>query len=612
MMTLAVAMSGEMSGTSMAAIAEVDAMEAFTYSLNAVAMESLFDVEHYENPNSIQEAFDRPAPEGGMWYDAAVEEVEYMITSVVRAVNRRDYKNAHVLKMGWNCVAKFNADGSLKKVRPRAFPKGCGQIAGLEYDPWKISSHTARKESIMTLLMLLVKYNWHVSLYDIRKAFFSSAIKETILSDVPPAFTNDPRYAPYGPKDSAWLYLTNAYGLKQASHDFGEEYASEFVSQGWTRLISDVSVFVKRAGKLICMFSLWVDDNFVIYNVPEAGKMFEELLQNSKYEYTTEPFDYALGMNLNYDYAGEKLTMSHRNFCSRFFKMNNLLKVPVKSIPVPVGTVVSKKDCPAVFRQDNAMYTRFRKILGGMHHVATWTHKEMAYSVGLISKVMANPGPAHMDLLLHMVGYLRGVADRPMIFRRNARLFPSSKVSLWGYCDANYAGCIDTRRSTTGYAIFGDGMLLGSGSRLQPSVALATAEAEFMALTMIITSIVWFSSLLMELGIEVELPILIFCDNKSAICIAKTATVNFKYSKHIDVRQMYCREIINRDGGGFIDVIYCKSEGNISDIMTKQLPRTKFVELRDFLLGNVMPIISKKDEWMSSLHEIFENNDKFD
>ena len=173
--------------------------------------------------------------------------------------------------------------------------------------------------------MLLVKYKWHVSLYDIRKAFFSSAIKETILSDVPPAFTNDPRYAPYGPKDSAWLYLTNAYGLKQASHDFGEEYASEFVSQGWTRLISDVSVFVKRAGKLICMFSLWVDDNFVIYNVPEAGKMFEELLQNSKYEYTTEPFDYALGMNLNYDYAGEKLTMSHRNFCSRFFKMNNLL-----------------------------------------------------------------------------------------------------------------------------------------------------------------------------------------------------------------------------------------------------------------------------------------------
>jgi len=141
---------------------------------------------------------------------------------------------------------------------------------------------------------------------------------------------------------------------------------------------------------------------------------------------------------------------------------------------------------------------------------------------------------------------------------------------------------------------------------------LATAEAEFMALTMIITSMVWFSSLLMELGIEVELPILIFCDNKSAICIAKTATVNFKYSKHIDVRQMYCREIINKDGGGFMDVIYCKSEGNISDIMTKQLPRAKFIELRDFLLGNVMPIISKKDEWMSSLKEIFENNDKFE
>ena len=46
--------------------------------------------------------------------------------------------------------------------------------------------------------------------------------------------------------------------------------------------------------------------------------------------------------------------------------------------------------------------------------------------------------------------------------------------------------------------------------------------------------------------------------------------------------------------------------------MTKQLPKAKFIELRDFLLGNVMPIISKKDEWMSSLKGIFENNDKFE
>ena len=205
-------------------------------------------------------------------------------------------------------MVKWDGSGKLKKVRPRAFPKGCGQIPYTEFDPWKISSYTARKESIMTLLFLLVKFSWKIYLYDIVKAFFSESLKETVLSEVPPGFKDHPKYSPYG-DDTVWLYIMNAYGLKQASHDFGEGYAETFVSKGWKRLLSDVNVFIKRVGTLVCIFSVWVDDNFVIFSCDEARSLFEDVLMNSKYQYTRDVFDYALGMNVCYDHLNPTRTI---------------------------------------------------------------------------------------------------------------------------------------------------------------------------------------------------------------------------------------------------------------------------------------------------------------
>ena len=592
MATIAIACGSVMSVPKATVLELLDAENSLNMGLSVLALESVLDVERYQNPCNLVEAFNRPQPEGKMWYEGAIDEMEYLLGEVIKPYHRNQFpKNAHILNMGWTLNGKHGADGKLKRTRARAFPKGCSQIPYLEFDPWKISSHTARRESIMIMLSVMVKFGWKIMMFDIRKAFFTSALKETILSKVPPGFEDNPRYAPYGP-ETVWLYVKNAYGLKQASYNFAEEYASLFISNGWKRLLSDVCVFYKKWGNAIAMFSLWVDDNWVFYNSPKAEWMFKSELARSKYEFTEEPVDYALGMNIDYNWKNGILELSNRNFLHKFFKMNDLSNIPVRSVPLKVGSQVLKGDCPESDRPDMVMYKRFRSILGGISHVVNWTHKECGKAVSMLSKVMANPGPKHMALLLELAGYLKGVADRPLVMKRNARLFPSPRVTVWAYCDSDYAGDLDTRRSTTGFCVFADGMLTAAKSTLQHTTALSTTQAEFMALVAVITTLVWMLYFYEEIGIEIEYPVCIMCDNQACIAVAKSADVNFKATKHIDVRYMFIKEVLKEfgpDGKEKFDVYYCKSEDNIGDLMTKLLPTVKFRNFRDKLLGWVIP-----------------------
>jgi hypothetical protein len=98
---------------------------------------------------------------------------------------------------------------------------------------------------------------------------------------------------------------------------------------------------------------------------------------------------------------------------------------------------------------------------------------------------------------------------------------------------------------------------------------------------------------------------MILCNNQSCIAVAKGATTNFKHSKHIDIRKMYIKEILVK---GDIEVVYCKTDGNIADIMTKALPKTRFIKLRDNLLGAVLAVQETVDKWGFYLKDILEDN----
>lgn len=140
-----------------------------------------------------------------------------------------------------------------------------------------------------------------------------------------------------------------------------------------------------------------------------------------------------------------------------------------------------------------------------------------------------------------------------------------------GYCDADYAGDVDSRRSTTGYVFTMMGGAVSWSSKLQPTVAASTTEAEYMSAASAVKEALWLRKLLGDLGMDGLHPLTILCDNQATIKLLVNPIVSAR-SKHIDVLHHFARERVARQEVKFE---YCGTEDMMADCLTKAVPEHK-------------------------------------
>ena len=141
-----------------------------------------------------------------------------------------------------------------------------------------------------------------------------------------------------------------------------------------------------------------------------------------------------------------------------------------------------------------------------------------------------------------------------------------------GYCDSDYAGDLDTRRSTTGFVFTFCGAAISWSSKLQPTVAVSTTEAEYMAAAQAVKEALWLRKLIMEFELQFG-TMRIYSDNQGAIKLLKHPVASVK-SKHIDVIHHFARERVARKE---VQFEYISTDLMIADCMTKALAASKFV-----------------------------------
>ena len=147
-------------------------------------------------------------------------------------------------------------------------------------------------------------------------------------------------------------------------------------------------------------------------------------------------------------------------------------------------------------------------------------------------------------------------------------------LRLTGYSDADWAGDVDTRRSTTGYDVMLNNGAVAWRSQRQPTVALSTMEAEYMALTEATKELKRIRTFLAELGCnngKSNVPTDLYSDNQSAIDLAKNP-VSHARAKHIDIRHHFVREAIQDQ---IIWVQYIPTLEMTADSLTKAMGREK-------------------------------------
>nr|GEZ71509.1 retrovirus-related Pol polyprotein from transposon TNT 1-94 [Tanacetum cinerariifolium] len=165
------------------------------------------------------------------------------------------------------------------------------------------------------------------------------------------------------------------------------------------------------------------------------------------------------------------------------------------------------------------------------------------------------------------------------------------------YCDADHAGCHDTRRSTSGSLQFLRDRLVSWSSKRQKSAAISSTKAEYIALSGCCAQILWMRSQLTDYGLGFN-KIPMYCDNKSAIALCCN-NVQHSRSKHIDIRYHFIKEHVEN---GAIEVYFVNTKYQLADLFTKALGRDRIeflinkLGMRSFIPKTLKQLTDEVDE----------------
>jgi hypothetical protein len=211
--------------------------------------------------------------------------------------------------------------------------------------------------------------------------------------------------------------------------------------------------------------------------------------------------------------------------------------------------------------------------MAGALQYLTLTRPDIAYAVQQLCLHMHAPTVSHCSMLKRVLRYLQGTATLGL------HLLASTAPTITAYTDADWAGCPDTRRSTSGFAVFLGDSLVSWSSKRQTTVSRSSAEAEYRGVANAVSECTWLRHLLRELHYDATKATIVYCDNISSVYMARNP-VHHRRTKHIEIDIHFVREKVAL---GELRVLQIPSARQFADIFTKGLPTALFEDFRSSL-----------------------------
>lgn len=221
----------------------------------------------------------------------------------------------------------------------------------------------------------------------------------------------------------------------------------------------------------------------------------------------------------------------------------------------------------------------YRQAVGSLMYLAVCTRPDLAHAVGVLSQHLERPSFAHWDALLHVFRYLKGTTHLGIKFNGLSTTCVEGAKSQHlpeSMCDADWAGDRSTRRSTTGYVFKLAGGPISWRSKLQPTVALSSTEAEYRAVTEAGQELLWLRRMMEYYGFTDKNPTILQSDNMGAIHLSSKSVFHGR-TKHIEIQHHWIREVVEN---GDLRLAHCPTEDMIADVLTKCLGKSHFKRLR--------------------------------
>jgi hypothetical protein len=363
-----------------------------------------------------------------------------------------------------------------------------------------------------------------------------------------------------------YILEKSLYGTVDGAHNWANTLNGMMMKLGYYCSQADQSVRIRSVKGDTTITCTYTDDITGMSSSPEEYKKAVIELGSEFKLKDLGDLKHVIGLGVNRKRELKYMEISQTAFILRSLKRFGLEDCTPKYTPLPPGLVLSMSDCPSsdedhVFMADKP----YREMLGTGLYLQMASRVDLSQPMAVLSRFANNPGPAHWRALVHVFQYLKATSHFKLRYGGPGY----SDFTPIGYVDSDYAADTDKRRSISGHVFIQAGGPTAWGSKFQPTVALSTAEAEYMALTRAAQQLDWMFASLTELGLVVPRPAIIRADNQAAIKIASNQTGAAKV-KHIDVREHYIRDRVDE---GAIRIDWIESKDNPADMLTKPLPR---------------------------------------
>ncbi|XP_014499258.2 uncharacterized protein LOC106760323 [Vigna radiata var. radiata] len=327
-------------------------------------------------------------------------------------------------------------------------------MEGIDY--FDTFSPVVKLTSVRLILSLASAQNWHLKQLDVNNAFLHGDLYEEVYMKLPPGVTATS-------PNKACLLHKSLYGLKQVSRQWYDKLSSFLLSQDFTQTLGDHSLFTKHNGDNITIMMVYVDDIILTGNDINDINHITNMLNDRFKIKNLGNLSYFLGFEVAR--SSEGIHLSQRKYALDLLNETGMLNAAPVGTPMNFSTKVCYQGDPV---DDPAA---FRRLIGTLIYL-TNTRPDITYAVHRLSQHVTSPTKLHHQAAFRILHYIKQTPGQGIY-----------TLTLKAYSDSDWAGCPDSRKSTTRYIVYLGGSPISWKSKKRSIVSHNSSKAEYCALS---------------------------------------------------------------------------------------------------------------------------------
>ena len=472
------------------------------------------------------------------------------------------------------------------------------------------------RDSIRVAFLVAALNDLDILSADISGAYLNANAAEKVYTIAGKEFGSD--------KEGRVVVITRAlYGLRSSGKAWRDHMAATLRDHGYSSCKADPDVWMKPRTKpdgfkYWSYILVYTDDILIVDHEPKVSMDYLASCYTLKPGSVKEPDTY-LGSQVSKFYIDgaedpekPRWAMSSEAYVKQAVSdVEAELDLVDQALPTRVTTPLSQGYRPELDQSKELDPRRgqyYQSLIGVLRWICELGRVDVLVAVSMLSRYVVSPREGHLQQVFHLFAYLKHHKRSRMVFDDTEPVFDESsfKVCDWAefypeaeeaiphntpeargngvvtsaFVDADHAGCKATRRSHTGVFVYVNKAPIMWYSKRQNTVETSTFGSEFCAMKTAIDIIEGVRYKLRMMGIPLNGPTSVFCDNQSVVKNT-TAPESVLKKRHNAIAYHRAREA---QAAGIIRVAWENGETNIADLLTKLMPGPRLKELIGYVL----------------------------